>query len=260
MLPFVSIFGIAIPMYGITIMCGSALGVLFAVYSPRNSAFARQDIFFSACYAGIGAFLGAKLLYLAITLPQIFSGPNPPEFSLSLLFSLLRAGFVFYGGAFGGLFFLYLYTKKYHLPYVRTAEALIPSIPFIHAAGRIGCFFAGCCYGMPAASPWGVVFRAGSAAPTGISLLPVQLYESGLNLLLFAVLLFYANKRPATGKVLGCYLTGYACIRFALEFFRYDAVRGMLLGLSTSQWISLLLLPLGLFLLLRKQPAILSAQ
>ncbi len=260
MLPFLHILGHALPMYGLMIVCGATLGVLLAVYSLRNRDIPRQDIFFSACYVGIGVFIGAKLLYLLITLPQLLLRPDAPEFSLALLGALFSGGFVFYGGVFGGLLFLYLYTHKYKLPYMKTAEALIPSVPLIHAVGRMGCFFAGCCYGMPVSPPWGVTFRIGSAAPAGISLLPVQLYESGLNLLLFAALLLYAKKRPMPGRLLGAYLVGYACIRFVLEFVRYDAARGMLLGLSTSQWISLLLFPLGIFLLVRKQRVTLKAQ
>lgn len=260
MLPIVSVFGHAIPMYGLLIVTGAALGVLLAVYAPRNRAIPRQDIFFSACYVGIGVFFGAKVLYLLITLPQLLSHPNAPKFSLALLATLFSGGFVFYGGVLGGLLFLYLYTHKYKLPYLKTAETLIPSVPLIHAIGRIGCFFAGCCYGIPASPPWGVTFRIGSAAPAGVSLLPVQLYETGLNLLLFGILMLYGKRRPSQGKLLGAYLIGYACIRFVLEFVRYDAVRGMLFGLSTSQWISLLLLPAGIFLLLRKQRALQQVQ
>ena len=253
MFPFFTIFGHSIPMYGLMIACGTALGVLLAVYSRRNRDIPRQDIFFGACYVGIGVFVGAKLLYLAITLPQILLLPDAPEFSWALLYALFSGGFVFYGGVFGGLFFLRLYTRKYRLPYMKTLETLVPSVPLIHAVGRVGCFFAGCCYGLPMAPPWGLTFRLDSVAPAGVSLLPVQLYETGLNLILFFVLLLYGKKRPAEGRLLGCYLVGYACIRFFLEFFRYDAARGMLFGLSTSQWISLLLLPAGIFLLARKQ-------
>ena len=260
MLPFLSILGHAIPMYGLMIAGGAALGVLLAVYSPRNRDIPRQDIFFSACYVGIGVFAGAKLLYLIITLPQLLFQPDAPKFSLALFAFLFSGGFVFYGGVFGGLLFLYFYTRKYRLPYMRTAEALIPSVPLIHAIGRVGCFFAGCCYGMPISPPWGVTFQIGSAAPVGVSLLPVQLYESGLNLILFAALLLYGKKRPVPGRLLGCYLVGYACIRFVLEFVRFDAARGMFYGLSTSQWISLLLLPLGIYLLTRKQHISLKAQ
>ncbi len=253
MFPFFTIFGHPIPMYGLMIACGAALGVLLAVYSPRNRDIPRQDIFFSACYAGVGVFIGAKLLYLLITLPQLLLRPDAPKPSLALIATLFSGGFVFYGGVFGALFFLRLYTRKYKLPYMKTMETLVPSIPLIHAMGRLGCFFAGCCYGMPVAPPWGVTFKAGSAAPSGVSLLPVQLYEAGLNLILFILLLLYAKKRPAEGNLLGLYLAGYACIRFFLEFFRYDAARGMILGLSTSQWISILLLPVGIILLTRKQ-------
>ncbi len=42
------------------------------------------------------------------------------------------------------------------------------------------------------------------------------------------------------------YLIGYGIERFILEFFRYDSIRGIFFGLSTSQWISIILIPIGI--------------
>ena len=51
---------------------------------------------------------------------------------------------------------------------------------------------------------------------------------------------------------MGVYLIVYSIMRFCLEFVRGDAIRGGFLGLSTSQWISIVLLPLGIYLVFRK--------
>ena len=125
---------------------------------------------------------------------------------------------------------------------------IIPVVPLAHALGRVGCFCAGCCYGIPMDPPWGVCFHS-ALAPHGVALFPVQLLEAALNFILFLFLYHYAKKPRKPGAVLGLYLVCYAVERFGLEYLRFDEIRGFLFGISTSQWISLLLIPIGLFLI-----------
>lgn len=249
MLPFIPLFGFKLPMYGLLIAAGVALGVFVAWRFPCKKGIPRQDVLFASCYAGIGAMAGAKLLYLAVTLPQILLAPNPPPFSWGLAQALFTGGFIFYGGVLGGLLGIFIYCRQYRLGFIRLTEILVPSVPLAHAVGRIGCFCAGCCYGRPMDPPWGLFFREDSFALHGVALFPVQLLECGLNLALFAALFIFSRRERPAGSVLGFYLVGYGVERFALEFFRYDAIRGVFWGLSTSQWISLLLAPAGIFLL-----------
>ena len=86
-------------------------------------------------------------------------------------------------------------------------------------------------------------------APHGVALFPVQLLEATLNFILFLFLYHYAKKPRKPGAVLGLYLVCYAVERFGLEYLRFDEIRGFLFGISTSQWISMLLIPIGLFLI-----------
>ena len=83
----------------------------------------------------------------------------------------------------------------------------------------------------------------------------MQLVEAGLNFLLFFFLLWFARKPRPQGRILGAYVIAYAVIRFVLEFLRYDYERGILWAFSTSQWISLILLPIGIWLLARRAKA-----
>ena len=144
----------------------------------------------------------------------------------------------------------WVYTRMYKLNFWGMTDALVPSVPLMHAFGRLGCFCAGCCYGMPFPAPLGLSFDASPVAPHGVTLFPVQLLEAFLNLIIFGVLLLYARKPRGRGKIIGLYMSAYAVMRFLLEFLRFDAERGGFWGLSTSQWISLILLPIGLYLLL----------
>ena len=73
MLPFINIFGLKISMYGLLIVLGVAIGSAVAVFFPSKKGIPKQDVIFSICYAGIGAILGAKILYLIITIPQLLN-------------------------------------------------------------------------------------------------------------------------------------------------------------------------------------------
>ncbi len=252
-LPYVWLWNVKIPMYGLMIFTGVVLGLIVALCFPSKKTVARQDIRYVSCYVGIGVFAGAKILFLAVTIPQLLALKKPPALSWTLISQLFSAGFVFYGGVFGGVLGAFLYAKQFHLDFFPLLESLIPSVPLIHAFGRIGCFCAGCCYGLPASPPWGVYFSADSVAPKGISLFPIQLVESGINFVLFAVLFCYSRRARPDGRILGLYFLCYSVERFILEFFRGDGVRGVLLGLSTSQWISIVVFLAGGYLLMRKQ-------
>ena len=120
----------------------------------------------------------------------------------------------------------------------------------VHAFGRVGCFFAGCCYGMPV--EWGHVYEqpAGNT-PLGVPLLPIQLIESACLIVLFAaqiILLFRFTQKKLVSTYF--YMLSYPVVRFTLEFFRGDAERGKLF-FSTSQWISILVFVTAIILIFK---------
>jgi phosphatidylglycerol:prolipoprotein diacylglycerol transferase len=97
-----------------------------------------------------------------------------------------------------------------------------------------------------------LIFHQSISAPNEVPLFPTQLLESGLNFIAGILLLIYAKPTRKPGKILGLYLIYYLVMRFFIEFFRGDIIRGVLLGITTSQWISIALIPVGLWLLFRK--------
>ena len=100
------------------------------------------------------------------------------------------------------------------------------------------------------------MFPEGSFAPSGVKLFPVQLVEAVCLLLIAAIILYLQLKKdsPYTVEV---YLILYAILRFILEYFRYDEVRGIYAGMSTSQWISIALLATGMVsVVLRKRKSV----
>lgn len=250
MLPTIAIFGKTIAMYGFMIALGLFVGIVIAVARRRPYNFEKDDIIFASCYAGIGLVIGAKLLYILTILPQLMEHWEAIVTDMNNFYQILSGGFVFYGGFLGAAAGFYIYCRQYHLDVIKMLDFFAPIVPIIHGFGRIGCFFAGCCYGIGYEGPFHIIFNHSQVAQNGIPLLPIQLIESVSNLIAGILLLLYAKPDRRPGKVIGLYVIYYAIMRFTYEFLRGDIIRGFLLHLSTSQWISLLLLPIGIYLFL----------
>jgi len=126
-------------------------------------------------------------------------------------------------------------------------DMTVPGLAIAQGFGRIGCFLAGCCYGAETTLPIGVKFPEGSLAPAGICVQPTQIYSSIFDFLLGFFLLYYSKKERKNGKVMGLYLIIYSIGRFLVEFLRDDQ-RGSVGVLSTSQFISIFTLVLGIII------------
>jgi phosphatidylglycerol:prolipoprotein diacylglycerol transferase len=129
-----------------------------------------------------------------------------------------------------------------------------PGIALGHVTGRLGCLAAGCCYGRPTDVAWAITFTNPLAAanvgtPLGIPLHPTQIYEAGAELLILVILLATERRgRPFAGRTFWAYMLLYAISRYIVEIYRGDP-RGEILGVSTSQFISLVLAPLSIVML-----------
>ncbi len=235
----IKIFNLDIPLYGLLFYIGVAFAAAVAVLICKKKQIVIFDMVCSAIYTMIGAIVGAKLLFLVVSLPDIIEMFRiyPAE---DVLFSIIKGGFVFYGGLIGGALGLLIYIKQFKLKLEPFVEVFAVVVPLGHAFGRVGCFFAGCCYGMEYDGPLSHTYTvtAGST-PLGVPLLPIQLIETTCLLILFGALMiafFKGKNRPfLCAKI---YAISYATIRFTLEFFRGDKERGVAL-FSTSQWISI---------------------
>jgi len=158
-------------------------------------------------------------------------------------------GMVFYGGLIGSLASLCLYAKVQRKSLSDVIAVTVPVFPLAHGIMRLGCFAGGCCFGVPH-DTLGIAFTNAIAAPNGIPLLPVQLYEAALNFMIFIVLWLFSRKKRQATSLLGVYGLSYATGRFALEFLRGDIHRGFMLGMSTSQFISILIVAACVVMLL----------
>ncbi len=241
-----------LPAYGVMVALGFMAGLWSTNTLAKRAGFDTQKIQDLVIYCAITGLAGAKLMMFAFDWQ--YYARNPQEiFSLSTL----RAAGVYQGGFLLALVFAVFYMRRNGLPVWRTMDCFAPGIALGHALGRIGCFAAGCCYGILCNRPWGVRFtnpdvKDFSSVPMNIPLHPSQLYEAFGNLLIFGLLfkLYKPNQRP--GGLFALYLVLYSILRFAIEFVRHHEQAPLFgLDLSHTQWISLGTLLLGLWGLLR---------
>ena len=239
-----TLFGSDISTYAVCMWLGVAVAAFVACRLAKNrKGIDGFDVILSAIYTMIGAMLGAKLLYIAISWDDIARVIDTMQYGVTeSLFYVLNNGFVFYGGFIGGFLGLLLYIKQFKRKTLDYFTIYATVLPLGHALGRIGCFLGGCCYGMKYDGIFAVdfpVYPSLEESPT-ISRLPIQLFEAAGLLLLFLLLVFLYYRVPKKPTLpLWTYLAVYPVLRFVLEFFRGDEVRGGFLFLSTSQWISL---------------------
>lgn len=243
-----------LPAYGSIIAIGLVLGIILATFLANQYGYMKFDVILSTILASVGIMVGAKLLYMLTVIPSIIQHASYSKEHVPEVISYLFGGYVFYGGLIGALIAYNYYCKGMHYSFLRFSNIIAPSIPLVHAFGRIGCFMGGCCYGIHYDGPLSVTFPKNEFVESlGTEpRFPVQLLEAAINFLLFLVLFTYAKKKVRKdGCMLGIYFICYAIIRFSLEFLRGDVERGILFGVSTSQWISLILIPIGIWLLKR---------
>lgn len=232
----ISFLGIEITSYGLFFYLGIISSLIIGILLAKNKGIPLFDIFASCVYTMIGAIIGSKLLFILVSLKQIIA------LKISLI-NLIKGGFVFYGGLLGGILGLYIYLKQYKLSKSNFFDIYAVALPLGHAFGRIGCLFAGCCYGIKYNGPFSVTYTESyGMTPVGVPLLPIQLLEAFCLVWMFALLLLIyltCNKKGVASVV---YLYLYPAVRFILEFLRGDKERGILHFLSVSQIISLFLI------------------
>lgn len=237
MLPFIHVFHLNIPMYGLMMAVAFLLCGFLCYFRTKKRGKIGENLIIIAAFIFGFAMIGGVLLFVLVT--------YTPEQILQLIRqgdweSLLHGGIVFYGALIGGIIGAFLGSLVARDDLRDYLDIVVPVIPLGHAIGRIGCFCAGCCYGRPTDSILGVVYtQSVGGAPVGIRLLPVQLMESAALLVLFVILMIVSHHTSSRYLTTVLYCILYGIIRFVLEFFRYDSIRGIAGGLSTSQWISL---------------------
>ena len=235
-----SIGPITIHGYGFMIGIGVLVCLALGVYRAKATGVIKEEeVLDIAIYGLLAGFLGAKLLYVIVEFKDFLDDP------MSVLGS---EGFVVYGGIVLGILSAIIYCRIKKISFLECFDLLCPSISVAQGFGRLGCLMAGCCYGRETTSFLGIVFPKGCMAPAGVKLLPTQIFSSVGDFIITAILLWYYQRRKHVGDVGALYMILYGVGRFFIEFLRSDD-RGGMGALSTSQWISIVMVAGALILL-----------
>lgn len=240
--------GFPVYTYGVLLAAAYLLGLQFALRRARTRGLDPNRVMDLGIWIIISALVGAKLLLLIVEWDTFTRDWRE-------LFTLMRSGGVFYGGLIAAVAVALWYLRKHRLPMWTVTDVFAPGIALGHVIGRMGCLFAGCCFGTRTSVPWAITFHSEFAAqnvgtPLNVPLHPTQLYEAGAELLILVFLLATERKgRPFPGRTFWGYMFLYGVSRFIIEFYRGDP-RGMVGAFSTSQFVSLLIVPLSIVMLL----------
>jgi len=253
----VSIGTFYLPTYGVMVALAFLAGLAVTVRLARRSGLNAELITNLAVYVALAGMLGAKVLMIVFDWNRYMANPSD-IFSLATL----QAAGVFQGGLILALVAAYVYMSRQKLPMLATSDAFAPGLALGHSIGKLGCFAAGCCWGIETKVPWAVKFHDPAAyaltgVPLEIPLHPAQLYESSAEALIFGFLYWRFGRQHAPGQIIGLYLVISSVTRFFIEFTRnHEQALPFGLPLSITQWIAIVLAAAGAVLLARaRRPA-----
>ncbi|MBX2900240.1 MAG: prolipoprotein diacylglyceryl transferase [Cyclobacteriaceae bacterium] len=233
--------------YGFCIALGALLGFTYMYRQGKKQyglTFDQSNNLFILLV--VGGVVGGKFFMIFEDPALYFSQPKK-------LFS--GSGFVFYGSLLTTIPIMLWYFKKVKVPVVGMLDIMAAVTCIVHGFGRVGCFMAGCCYGLPTDSFLSVMFSDPmcQAEPLHTPLYPTQLLEATFISSILIALLILKKRKQFDGQLFLIYLMVYAIGRAVLEMFRGDIERGFLIDnvLSNSQFISILVVSVALYFYIR---------
>ncbi|MDX2024217.1 MAG: prolipoprotein diacylglyceryl transferase [Deltaproteobacteria bacterium] len=245
---------VALPIFSYGVMLGTSLvvGWYLVMKLAKQDGITADQAGAIYMWTAIWAMVGARILYVLTNLND-FTG-------LADALSLHKGGMVAYGGMIGGFCASWYGCRRRRIPLLQWADVSAPAVVLGTGITRLGCLLYGCDFGRPSDVPWALAFPNGSAAwdrhirlglitPDAAASLPVhptQIYESLVGFALFGLLMWLRKRRTFSGQVFLGWVLGYGTLRPLLELLRDDDQRGNVGPLSTSQFIGVVSVVLGL--------------
>ncbi|RPI01891.1 MAG: prolipoprotein diacylglyceryl transferase [Ignavibacteriae bacterium] len=226
-----------ISSYSLCIAAAIILAVLVAYGECKRYGLPVLLFPAAAFWSIFGGIIGAKVFDVVC-----YNWNNFLDIPLVVLTS--PSGWMYYGAEIGGSVGLVVYLLLHHVEFLRPVDIGGTVLLLAHALGRLGCFLAGCCYGIPTNSWMGITFPKG---PCPVH--PTQLYESIPLAIGFVVLWIFRKRFVIPGTIYASYLIFYNVLRFMVEFYREDAYHFGILHFSPSQYIAVVLFSFGVVLL-----------
>ncbi|MEW6557559.1 MAG: prolipoprotein diacylglyceryl transferase [Elusimicrobiota bacterium] len=219
--------------YGVFVALGFFVGFNILLYYAKKSNIPSSIVESLTFLVFIFSLVGARLFYVLISFDDYRT-------NLLDILKLWQGGLVFWGGFLAGGLSVIIFSLKKKLLFWQVADIFAPALAIGQAIGRLGCFFAGCCYGKPTDSFLGVIFPENCLAPAGEKLLPTQLISSILLFLLFLILRTLWNRKKFDGQIFLVYAILFSAGRFFVEFLRGDFRGNFIFGITPTQILSIL--------------------
>lgn len=255
--------GLPIHWYGLMYVFVALITyILMHIQLKNNKNVKGDDIYYIFIWGIIGAILGARLAHVIFIEPKLFLTPwriiLPIDFVDGQIVFTGIAGMTFYGGLFGVILAIFLYTRKKKLSFAEVGDMIGAAFPLGYTFGRLGNFFNQEFRGRPAPEwlPWKIHFWddiGGQKIYDTVARHPSQLYEALLEgVILWLILWFIVKPRkPWNGFIASLYVMGYGAARFVTEFFRIrrDPLEDLFF-LTTSQLICVGIIIIGIIMLI----------
>jgi len=244
------LFGI-IKSFGLMLALSFALGMWLSVVRGRVHGVDAETIMDLVFAVLVSSLVGVRLFYVVTHAAEFGAGGSFDPWYRA--FFIWDGGLTLYGGIVLSTATVWWLARRRGVSFLVMADIFSPGVILGIGLTRIGCFMAGCCFGLPTGHACGVQFPAGAPAWRifgDVSVHPTQLYGSAAGFLIFILLLLAERWRPVLGATFGRFMVLYGLARFAEDFFRYyEPEQRMALGWTNNQWISLTLVAAGLALL-----------
>ncbi|MBU0509804.1 prolipoprotein diacylglyceryl transferase [bacterium] len=248
----------ALHSYGLAMAVAFAVGIWVATIRAKAKGFGPYFAIDISILILIFSMIGARATYVLTHLDEYREYPFDAISPIQHTGKIGIEGLVLLGGVAAAFLTVYIYSRRKGHHFLSVTDLLIPPTALGIAVGRIGCFFNGCCFGLPTHQPWCVHFPKGSLAAYIFPhecIHPTQIYETGYALVIFAGLMLYDRRPRPTGVVTGLFLLLYGIGRYfneQLRWYEHEMVLIQTSGfrLTFSQVISIAMILLGILLLL----------
>ena len=292
-IPIPNPFGWAgISTYSIMVMIAFLVGSYLLPRELKRRGLKAEESDNFILIAVVGAIIGAKIFYVFEIADRIFvetpgfdgkylypltnwyGFPGRPGL-WSSLFS--GGGLVFYGGFLVSFLSFVIYFRMKKFDAASYLDAMVPTMAIGYAIGRLGCFVSGDgCYGFAAEFEIPLLsFKYGGAFPTQVPVWNTPIFESIFSFLFFLYFHYYARfQNLKKWSLVAQYFVLSGIARLVIEFFRinkavipfFDPPDMVNIdnsseflnnyywhGFSQSQYIALIIIFIGLFLIIRNR-------
>ncbi len=229
-----SIGDFEIHVWGLMVALGVFAGLWLAIRLAQGSEFTADMLQEYVLYGFIAGFIGARAWEVVFSWGEYAANP-----AQALLF--WQGGLSIQGAVAANVVLAWGYFRRKGLSFRRFADIAAPGLILGQAIGRIGCFFNGDAYGKPTDAWYGVSYQPGTPAFQvwgSTPLIPAELMEAGLDIVIAAILLRLFSRKQFDGQVALAYFILYSLARFGLEFLRTDSL--MIGGFKAAQLTALI--------------------